>query len=185
MAFTASTAFQIRRSNDRYEDLQHRTGLYGSFSGSTFTAADADAGLLCNIGDGIPAGGNYMLLASDGSQKLYAANPTDVQRLSNGTNKWAVGVNTLGLGIPAGVKDAFLELREGETYAFGPGNFSTIVTTTNKYATVSNGYLVGASSLASDFTGYYFELDTEMGIDTFVEANYDAFSRYNLVVRKA
>lgn len=185
MAFTSSTAFQIRRSNDRYEDLQHRTGLYGSFSGSTFTAADADAGLLCNIGDGIPAGGNYMALASDGSAKLYAAAPTDVQRLTNGKDTWAVGVETLGLGIPAGVKDAFLELREGETYAFGPGNFDTIVTTTNKYATVSDGYLVGASALDSSFAGYYFELDTEMGIDVFTESNYVAFSRYNLVLRKA
>ena len=183
MAFTANTAFQIRRSNDRYEDLQHRTGLYGSFSGASFIAADADAGLLCNIGDGIPAGGNYMLLASDGSAKLYAANTTDVQRLAKGDNKWAVGVNTLGLGIPAGVKDDFTELREGETYAFGPGNFSTIVTTTNKYATVSNGYLVGTSTQPSAGDGWYFELDTEMGIDTFVEANYDAFSRYNLVLR--
>ena len=183
MAFTAQTAFQIRRSNDRYEDLQHRTGLYGSFSGSDFTAADADAGLLCNIGDGIPAGGNYMTLAADGSAKLYAANTTDVQRLSNGTNKWAVGVNTLGLGIPAGQKDDFTELVVGETYAFGPGNFSTLVTTTNKYATVSDGKLVGTSSEPSAGDGYYFELDTEMGIDTFVEANYDAFARYNLVLR--
>lgn len=183
MAFTANTAFQIRRSNDRYEDLQHRTGLYGSFSGSSFITADADAGLLCNIGDGIPEGGNYMTIAADGSKKLYAVAPTDVQRLTNGENTWAVGVNTLGLGIPADVKDAFLELREGESYAFGPGNFSTLVTAENKYATVSGGYLVGASSIASNFSGYYFELDTEMGIDAFVEANYNAFSRYNLVLR--
>lgn len=184
MAFTANTAFQIRRSNDRYEDLQHRTGLYGSFSGSDFTAADADAGLLCNIGDGIPSGGNYMALASDGSQKLYAANTTDVQRLTNGTNKWAVGVETLGLGIPAGQKDDFTELVVGETYAFGPGNFSTLVTATNKYATVVNGKLSGTNVKPSAADGYFFELDTEMGIDFFVEANYNAFSRYNLKVCK-
>lgn len=184
MAFTASTAFQIRRSNDRYDDLQHRTGLYGSFSGSDFITADADAGLLCNLGDGIPAGGNYMTLAADGTGKLYAANTTDVQRLTNGDNTWAVGIETLGLGIPAGEKNCFTELKVGETYAFGPGNFSTIVTTTNKYATVSNGYLVGSSSQPSAADGYYFELDTEMGIDTFTEANYNAFSRYNLKVCK-
>jgi hypothetical protein len=183
MAFIANTAFQIRRSNDRYEDLQHRTGLYGSFSDGTFTAADASAGLLCNIGDGIPAGGNYMTLAADGSDKLYAANPTDVQRLTNGDNTYAVGVKTLGLGIPAGTKDAFLELREGESYAFGPGNFSTLVTTTNKYATVSNGLLVGTSTAPSAGDGWYFELDAEMGIDTFTEANYNAFARYNLVCK--
>ena len=184
MAFTANTAFQIRRSNDRYDDLQHRTGLYGSFSGSDFTAADADAGLLCNIGDGIPAGGNYMTLAADGTLPLYAANTTDVQRIAAGDNKWAVGNKTLGLGIPAGVKDDFTELKVGETYAFGPGNFSTLVTTTNKYATVANGKLSGTSVKPSAADGYFFELDTEMGIDFFTEANYNAFSRYNLKVCK-
>lgn len=185
MAFIANTAFQIRRSNDRYEDLQHRTGLFGSFSGSDFTAEDASAGLLCNIGDGIPAGGNYMTVAADGSKKLYAVNPTDVQRLAKGDKLWAVGIETLGLGIPAGEKDAFLELREGESYAFGPGNFSTLVTTTNKYATVSDGLLVGTSTEPSAGDGFYFELDTEMGIDAFVEANYNAFDRYNLVLKFA
>ena len=183
MSFLSSTAFQLRRSNDRYDDLQHRTGLYGSFSGASFITDDASAGLLCNIGDGIPEGGNYMTLASDGSAKLYAANTTDVQRLGNGVNTWAVGVETLGLGIPAGEKNCFTELKVGETYAFGPGNFSTIVTTTNKYATVSDGLLVGTSTKPSAGDGYYFELDTEMGIDFFVEANYNAFSRYNLVMR--
>lgn len=183
MAFIDKTAFQIRRSNDRNEDLQHRTGLYGSFSGTDFTADDASAGLLCNIGDGIPAGGNYMTLAADGSKKLYAAYPADVQRIAAGDNLYAVGVRTLGLGIPAGVKDAFVELVEGETYAFGPGNFSALVTTTNKYATVTNGLLVGTSTAPSAGDGYYFELDTEMGIDTFVESNYDAFDRYNLILK--
>lgn len=183
MAFIANTAFQIRRSNDRYDDLQHRTGLYGSFSGSDFTPADASAGLLCNIGDGIPAGGNYMTLAADGTAKLYAANTTDAQRVGVGDNKYAVGVRTLGLGIPAGEKNDFTELKVGETYAFGPGNFSTLVTTTNKYATVVNGLLVGDDTQPSAGEGYYFELDTEMGIDTFVESNYNAFDRYNLVLR--
>lgn len=183
MSYIANTAFQIRRSNDRYEDLQHRTGLYGSFSGSDFTAADCSAGFLCNIGAGIPAGGNYMTTAADGSAKLYACNPSDVQRLSNSANTWAVGCNTLGLGIPAGVKDAFLELREGETYAFGPGNFSTLVTTTNKYATVTNGLLVGTSSAPTSGDGWYFELDTELGIDNFTEGNGNAFARYNLVLK--
>lgn len=183
MAFIANTAFQIRRSNDRYEDLQHRTGLFGSWSGTSFIVDDASAGLLCNLGDGIPAGGNYMTVASDGSQKLYAAATTDVQRLTNGVNTWAVGVETLGLGIPAGTKNAFLELREGETYAFGPGNFSTLVTTKDKYATVSGGLLVGTSAAPSAGDGWYFELDTEMGIDFFVEANYNAFSRYNLIAK--
>lgn len=183
MSYISETAFQIRRSNDRFDDLQHRTGLYGSFSGENFTPADCSAGLLCNIGDGIPAGGNYMTIAADGTKKLYACDTTDVQRLTNGANTWAVGVETLGLGIPAGEKNAFTEIKEGETYAFGPGNFSTLMTTPNKYATVTNGLLVGTSTLPT--SGWYFELDAEMGIDFFVEGNHNAFSRYNLVARYA
>lgn len=184
MAFIKDTAFQFRRSNDRNEDLQTVTGLYGSFSGDEFTAEDCSAGFLCNKGKGIPEGGSYMTAAADGSKKLYACNTTDVQRLANGANKWAVGVNTLGLGIPAGVKGAYTELVEDETYAFGPGDFSTLVDdTTNTFATVANGMLVGAA--AAPASGYYFELDTELGIDWFTEGNGNAFKRYNLVLKKA
>jgi hypothetical protein len=176
-------AFQPRRWNARYDDLQTVTGLFGSWSGTSFITASCEAGFLCNKGDGIPAGGAYMTAASDGTTTLYACNPCDVERLSDAKNTWAVGAETLGLGLPLGKKGPFTEIKVGETYAFAPSNFSTIVTTTNKYATVSDGLLVGASELDSSFTGYYFELDTEMGIDFFVEGNYNAFSRYNLVAK--
>ena len=184
MSYISNTAFQIRRSNDRYDDLQHRTGLFGSWSGASFITEDASAGLLCNLGDGIPEGGNYMTVAADGTAKLYAANTTYVQMLSNGVNTWTDGVETLGLGIPAGRKDTFAEIKVGETYAFGPGNFTTLATTTNKYATVANGLLGASSSMPSAADGYFFEIDTELGIDNFVEANYNAFGRYNMVACK-
>lgn len=176
-------AFQPRRWNNRNNDLQTWTGLFGSFSGSTFIPASCNAGFLCNRGDGIPAGGAYMVEASDGSAKLYACNPTDVERLSDAQNTWAVGVETLGLGARSGVKAPFTEIIPGETYAFGPSNFATVVTASNKYATVSDGLLVGTSDAPSAGDGYYFELDAEMGIDAFVEGNYNAFSRYNLVAK--
>ena len=177
-------AFQPRRWNARYDDLQTITGLFGSWSGSSFITASCEAGFLCNKDAGIPAGGAYMLAASDGSKKLYACNPTDVERLSDAENTWAVGAETLGLGLPLGKKGPFTEIKEGETYAFAPSNFSTLVTATNKYATVSDGLLVGASELDSSFAGWYFELDAELGIDAFIEGNYNAFSRYNLVAHK-
>lgn len=177
-------AFQPRRWNNRFDDLQTITGLFGAWSGSTFVSASCDAGFLCNKGDGIPDGGAYMIAASDGSTKLYACNPTDVERLSDAKNAWAVGVETLGLGARIGVKAPFTEIKDGETYAFGPSNFSTLVTASNKYATVSAGLLVGASAIGSSFKGFYFELDAEMGIDAFVEGNYNAFSRFNLVAHK-
>ena len=176
-------AFQPRRWNNRFDDLQTITGLYGSWSGTTFVEASCEAGFLCNKDAGIPAGGAYMLMASDGSKTLYACNPCDVERLSDAGNTWAVGVETLGLGLPSGKKGPFTEIKEGETYAFAPSNFSTIVTASNKFATVTNGALVGASELDSSFSGWYFELDGELGIDQFVEANYNAYSRYNLVAK--
>ena len=176
-------AFQPRRWNNRFDDLQTVTGLFGSWSGSSFITASCNAGTLCNKGDGIPAGGAYMTLASDGSAKLYACNPTDVERISDSTNTWAVGVETLGLGARDGVKAPFTEIKVGETYAFGPSHFATLVTASDKYATVSDGLLVGTSDAPSAGDGYYFELDTELGIDAFVEGNYNAFSRYNLVAK--
>ena len=176
-------AFQPRRWNNRFDDLQTVTGLFGSWSGSTFVSASCEAGFLCNKDDGIPAGGAYMIAASDGSAKLYACNPTDVERLSDAKNTWAVGAETLGLGARAGVKAPFTEIKDGETYAFAPSNFATLVTASDKFATVSNGLLVGASELDSSFSGWYFELDAELGIDAFVEGNYNAFSRYNLVAK--
>lgn len=185
MAFTASTAFLPRMWNNRNDDLQNIPGLYGSVSGSSFITADADAGLACNKGAHIVGGGYQMTLASDGAQDIYFCNQGDVQRVPFGAaNLFAVGVETLGLGAPAGELCTYTKAIPGETYAFGPGNFSTIVTTTNKYATVSNGYLVGSSSAPSDAGTIYFELDAALGIDVFTEANYGAFSRYNLLCRK-
>ena len=179
----SSYAFQPRRWNNRNDDLQTITGLFGSWSSTTFVEASCDAGFLCNKDAGSPAGGAYMIAASDGSAKLYACNPCDVERLSDASNTWAVGAETLGLGLPLGKKGPFTEVKEGETYAFGPSNFSTIVTASNKFATVSDGLLVGASELDSSFTGWYFELDAEMGIDAFIEGAWNAFSRYNLVAK--
>ena len=174
-------AFQPRKWNNRFDDLQTITGLYGSWSGTTFVEASCNAGFLCNRDAGIPAGGNYMLIASDGSKKLYACNPCDVERIGDDKNLWAVGVETLGLGLPSGKKGPFTEIKDGETYAFAPSNFSTIVDASNTFATVADGLLVGASELDSSFAGWYFELDKELGIDFFVEGNYNAYSRYNLV----
>ena len=174
-------AFQPRRWNARNDDLQTITGLFGAWSGASFIGASCDAGFLCNKDAGIPAGGAYMLEASDGSKTLYACNPCDIERLSDAANTWAVGAETLGLGLPVDKKGPFTEIKEGETYAFGPSNFSTLVTASDKYATVSDGLLVGTSDAPSAGDGWYFELDAEMGIDVFVEGAWNAFSRYNLV----
>ncbi len=185
MSFIASTAFLPRMWNNRNDDLQNIPGLYGSVSGSSFITADCSAGFATNKGAHMPGGGYQMTVAANGSQDIYFCNQGDVQRVPFGAdNSFAVGVETLGLGAPAGELCTYTKAIPGETYAFGPGNFSTIVTETNKYATVSNGLLVGASSAPSTAGTIYFELDAGLGIDVFTEANYGAFSRYNLLCKR-
>lgn len=181
-----SYGFQIRISNDRYEDLQIIPGQFGSVVSTEWTPAACEQGFLCNKGEHLPTGGYKMTTAADGSLALYACSPSDVQRISDGNgNLYAVGVKTLGVGIPAGVIDDYTKLVEDETYAFAADNFSTLVSTTNIYATVSSGKLVGSSSKPADGSGFYFELDTGLGIDAFTEGKYSGEARYNLILRKA
>ena len=48
-------AFQPRRWNARNDDLQTITGLFGSWSGTSFIGASCEAGFLANADVGIPA----------------------------------------------------------------------------------------------------------------------------------
>lgn len=184
MSFTANTAFLPRMWNNRNDDLQNIPGQFGAMSDSTWVPADCSAGWLCNKGAHMSGGGYQMTVAADGKSPIYICNPGDVQRGMIGGNMWAEGAETLGLGIPAGVIDTFSEAKAGETYAFGPGNFSTLVTTTNIYATISNGQLVGSSTAPSAGSGVYFVLDQGLGIDVFTEGNMVGMSRYNLLCQK-
>ncbi len=185
MAFIEKTAFLPRIWNNRNDDLQNIAGQFGAMDSDTWVPADCSAGFFCNKGEHLADGGYKMTVAADGKKDVYVCNPSDRQRGKVGGNLYAEGVNTLGLGIPAGVKDTFTKMIPGETYAFGPGDFSTIVDTTNKYATIANGLLVGAASAPAAGTGIYFVLDEGLGIDVFTEANYAAFNRYNLLCCKA
>ena len=86
--------------------MQNITGEY--FVSTTPTTCNA--GFLCNKGDHMADGGYEMAVAADGSLPLYACNPSNVRRVPVGDNTYAVGVETLGLGIPAGEKDTFTKL---------------------------------------------------------------------------
>ena len=185
MAFIENTAFLPRMWNNRNEDLQNIAGQFGAVSDGAWATADCSAGFLCNKGDHIVGGGYKMTVAADGTADVYACNSGDVQRISapNG-NVWAVGFDTLGLGAHSGELCTFSKIVEGETYAFGDGNFSTLVSTTNKYATIVNGLLVGSSTAPEEGTGIYFELDAALGIDVFTVGNHVGMNRYNLIAKK-
>ena len=184
MSFTAKTAFQPRMWNNRNNDLQNVAGKFGTGTGNSFVAADCDAGAICIKGAAFPYGGYEMTAAADGKDgEVYFCNPGDVQRGAIGNGLYAEGIDTLGLGAPADVLATFTKAVPGETYAFGDGNFSTVMSETNKYATISNGKLVGSSDAPAAGTGIYFELDASLGIDMFTEGNTVPFNRYNVLCK--
>ena len=180
MSFTAKTAFQPRMWNNRNNDLQNVAGQFGSLVGTAWTPADCSAGMFCNKGEHLKNGGSKMTVAADGKGDVYICNPGDVQR---GVQLYAEGVNTLGLGAPAGRLATYTKAIPGETYAFGDGNFSTVMSDTNKYATITNGLLVGTNAAPAAGSGIYFELDEGLGIDKFTEGNTVPFNRYNVLCR--
>lgn len=185
MAFIEKTAFLPRMWNNRNNDLQNIAGKYGTVSSGVTSPADCSAGFICQKGAHLSTGGYQMTVAADGKNDVYICNPGDVQRGNIGNGLYAEGINTLGLGIPAGRLGTYTKAIPGETYAFGEGNFSTLVdATTNKYATIVNGLLVGSSTVPADGTGIYFQLDEGLGIDTWTESNYAAGKRYNLLCCK-
>ena len=186
MAFIAQTAFLPRMWNNRNDDLQNIPGLFGAQGSDAFEPADCSAGFICTKGAHIPGGGYQMTVAADGKDEVYFCNPGDVQRVPFGDGQlFAVGVDTLGLGAPSGEMATYTKAIPGETYAFGPGNFSTLVDAeTNKFATIQNGLLVGASAAPTAVGTLYFELDAGLGIDAWTEANYNAFARYNLLCKR-
>lgn len=186
MSFIAQTAFQPRMWNNRNDDLQNIPGLFGAQGNDAFEPADCSAGFACTKGAHIPGGGYQMIQAADGTDEVYFCNPGDVQRVPFGTGElFAVGVNTLGLGAPSGKLATYSKAKPGETYAFGPGNFSTLVDAeTNKFAVIENGLLKGQAAAPTDAGTLYFELDEGLGIDVFTESNYGAFARYNLLCKR-
>ena len=102
MSFTAKTAFQPRMWNNRHNDLQNVAGEFGAMVSETWTPADCSAGMFCVKGDHLPHGGYKMTVAANGTGDIYICNPGDVQRGVIGTQLYAEGINTLGLGAPAG-----------------------------------------------------------------------------------
>lgn len=86
---------------------------------------------------------------------IYASNTYDVARATLGDMAINIPGKTLGLAIPADERGDFTELIVGEQYNFGAGNFSTLPTEGQNYATIANGLLVGAAAAPTDGSVYF------------------------------
>ena len=195
MAYIANTAFEVVTSNVSRENLQNVTGKFGSFAASTFTPDICSAGFICTEHSRLPNEGYedagilndnswYMVAATSGNVTglpgdhtgLYVCNTYDVNRASDGVLNFNFPGKALGIATPAGERANFTEIRIGESYAWGAGNFSTAPSSTLTYATIVNGLLVAQAAAPTDGS-VYFQIYEE---GRFTEGPYDAGVKYYL-----
>lgn len=196
MAYTANTAFEVKNSNIRFNDIQNVPGYFGAVADGVFTAADCSAGTLCASAGLAPSEGyesvspailngntHQFILQANGKAAgytgdhtgIYACNTHDIQQLTAPDgNVYNVGANTLGLGLPAGNRCAFTELIVGERYKFGSGNFSTLPAEGQTYATISNGFWVGAAA-APAAGNVYAVIERQEGFEKGVRYAFDGY----------
>lgn len=190
MAFIAKTAFEARITNNDRDNLANVAGKFYSSD----AVADCSAGFLCtrdtllaNEGfTGVNNENTWKMIAATASADIddvvYACNPYDWPLLSNGKNTWAVGHETLGLGVPSGRYGNFTAIKfDGQhVYRFGEGNV-TVNTTGDKFFTIANGLLTSVTAEPSTAGKIYFAL---RGTGNFVEGNGLSFGYYDLEARK-
>ncbi len=188
MAYIAKTAFEARITNNEFNELCNITGRFQASDAD----ADCSAGLLCVQGEQLPCSGftgvnnenawymNAAAASANADTPVYAANTYEVQYLTgkNG-QKYAVGTETLGLGIPAGRDGTFTEIVfDGKhVYRFGEGNLSGAIST-NKFFTIADGLLVPAASAPTTAGAIYFKL---RGSGSFTEGTTASFGYYDVV----
>lgn len=191
MAFIENTAFEARITNNEFDELCNITGKYKESS----AFADCSAGLLCVRSAKLPCEGFTgvynenaweMVAATDAATAndvIYACNTYDVQYLAGRRgNRWAVGLETLGLGAPAGTYCTFTKVVfNGENvYRFGIGNVDGEIGE-NTYFTIDDGLLVPAAAAPEDNGALYFEL---RGTGNFVEGNQNSFGYVDVCPRR-
>lgn len=183
MAFIANTAFEARIVNDRFDDLANIAGKYFVST----TATDCSAGQLCvrdslldNEGfSGVKNENTWKMVkatnATTAGTPIYAADPHDWPLLSGkGSNLWAVGHETLGLGIPAGRYGSFRRVHfdNESVYRFGVGNLSAALSTNTFFTISADGLLTPAASAPVTAGTPYFKL---MGSGNFTEGTSASF----------
>ena len=179
MAYIKNTAFEVKVSNSIFNSTQNVAGKFGSFEGSVFTPDVCSAGFIVKQDSLIPSQGYenlanprkngntwYMVVAADGISTgyanghtgIFAANTYNVHSVvsANGEMKYNLGINTLGLAIPADEIGDFTELIVGEQYKWPIGNF-TAEPTEGQIVTISNGLWTPSDS-APETGGVYGEV---------------------------
>lgn len=194
MAYIANTAFEVRVSNHEFDSVANITG---KFQNSTPADEICSAGFLCkrvslidNEGySGIKNGNTWIMQAGEATDILYAANPHNVNEITDPVSGqvYKVNRNTLGLLIPAGVEDTFTLIRADGThvYRFGVGNLTTTLGA-NGYLTcgetTNKGKLVPAAAAPDAGSGIYFQV---LGTGTFTEGAYAGFGYVDALALKA
>ena len=173
MSFTAKTAFEARVTNNRNNDLINVTGRYQVSQKD----ADCDAGRLVIRNDNLPCAGfanvknenawymNDATSTTNAGDVVYAANTYEVPLLAGKNGQlYAVGTETLGLGIPAGRDGTFTQIVFDGTHAyrFGIGNVTGELST-NKFFTIDAGQLKPANAAPTATGALYFKLRGETG----------------------
>ena len=185
MPTIAKTAFEARITNNEFDDLCNVTGR--------FQTGDADdscpAGLLCIRKGQLPNAGytgvfNENAWYMNAGDVVYASNTYDWNLLQDPAtgNMFSVGLNTLGLPIPAGRDGTFTKINfDGQSvYRFGEGNLST-ERGVNTFFTIANGLLVPTASAPTTVGAIYFEF---RGEGSFIEGTRNAFGYVDVVARK-
>ena len=181
MSFIANTAFEARIVNDRFDDLANIAGKYYVST----TATDCSAGLLCVRDSLLDCEGFAnvknentwkMVKAADdtpASTPIYACDPHDWPLIGNGRNLWAVGTETLGLGIPAGRYGSFRRIHfdNESVYRFGVGNLDASLST-NTFLTIDDDGLLKPAASAPNAGLPYFKV---MGTGNFTEGTTASF----------
>lgn len=195
MAYIANTAFEVRVSNHEFDSVANITG---KFLNGSDEPEICSAGFLCKRvalidNEGYPAGtknGNtWTMQAGAATDILYAANPHNVNEVTDpiSGNVYKVNRETLGLPIPAGVEDTFTLIRADGThiYRFGVGNLTTALGS-NGYLTCGTstnaGKLVPAAAAPDAGSGIYFQV---LGTGTFTQGAYAGFGYVDALALKA
>lgn len=166
--FTEKTAFEARVTNNFRDDLINVTGRYQASSAD----ADCDAGRLVIRNGQLPCEGftgvknenawymNDATSTTNAGEVVYAANTYEVQMLQGKHgNMYAVGTETLGLGIPAGRDGTFTKIVfDGDhAYRFGIGNVNAEIST-NTFFTIDAGRLKPTAAAPTANGALYFKL---------------------------